>query len=112
MKILTHLLVSVLAIILATYLVPGVMVTLIGAIVLAVVLGIINVFISPLVKILTLPINIITLGLFSLVINALFIILASRIVEGFHVEGFWPALWFSIALSLINAFFSLFRDSK
>mgnify|MGYP001579059944 CR=1 FL=1 len=111
MKILIHLLVSALAIVIATYLVPGTTVTLFSAIVLAVVLGIINVFIKPVVKVIALPLTIITLGLFSLVINALFIILASKIVPGFSVAGFWTAFWFSIVLSLINAFFHLFRDN-
>ncbi len=112
MKILIHLIVSTLAIIIATYLVPGATVTLFSAVVLAVVLGIINIFINPVVKLIALPITILTLGLFSLVINALFIILASKIVPGFEVAGFWTAFWFSIVLSLINAFFNLFQDSK
>ncbi|MFA6415817.1 MAG: phage holin family protein [Candidatus Paceibacterota bacterium] len=112
MKILIHLIVSTLAIIIATYLVPGATVTLFSAVVLAVVLGIINIFINPVVKLIALPITILTLGLFSLVINALFIILASKIVAGFEVAGFWTAFWFSIVLSLINAFFNLFQDSK
>jgi putative membrane protein len=112
MKILIHLVVSTLAIIIATYLVPGATVTLLSAVILAVVLGIINIFIKPVVKLIALPITILTLGLFSLVINALFIILASKIVPGFEVAGFWTAFWFSIVLSLINAFFHLFQDSK
>lgn len=112
MKILIHLIVSVVAIIIATYLIPGVTVTLAGAIVLAVVLGIINIFIKPVVKIIALPLTIVTLGLFSLIINALFIILASKIVPGFSVTGFWTAFWFSIVLSLINAFFNTFKDKE
>ncbi len=112
MKIFVHLVVSTLAIIIATYIIPGASVTLGSAVVLAVVLGIINIFIKPVVKLIALPLTILTLGLFSLVINALFIIFASKIVPGFEVAGFWTAFWFSIALSLINAFFGLFRDSK
>ncbi len=112
MKIIIHLLVSALAIIIATYIIPGVSVTPFGAVVLAVVLGIINIFIKPIVKIIALPLTIITLGLFSLVINALFIILASKIVPGFSVTDFWTAFWFSIVLSLINAFFNLFKDKE
>lgn len=112
MKIIIHLVVSALAIVIATYLIPGVEVTLWGSIVLAVVLGIINIFIKPVIKIIALPLTILTLGLFSLVINALFIILASKIVPGFSVTGFWTAFWFGIALSLINAFFNLFKDKE
>ncbi|NQV88602.1 MAG: phage holin family protein [Parcubacteria group bacterium] len=110
MKILIHLLVSTVAILIATYLIPGTVITITGAVVLAIVLGIINVFIKPVVKLITLPLTIVTLGIFSLVINALFILLAAAIVPGFSIAGFWTAFWFSIVLSLINAFFNLFQD--
>lgn len=112
MKILSHLFVSTLAIIIATYIIPGASITLMSAIVLAVVLGIINVFIKPFVKLIALPLTIITLGLFSLVINALFILLAEKIVPGFSVAGFWTALWFSLTLSLINALFNRFQGDN
>ncbi|MDB5264678.1 MAG: rane protein of unknown function [Parcubacteria group bacterium] len=102
---LLHWLISAIAILLAAYLIPGVDVTLVGAIVLAVVLGIINVFFKPVIGLLTLPINIVTLGLFSLVVNALLILLAGMIVPGFVVSGFWAAFFFSIVVSLINALF-------
>ena len=94
--------ISTIVILIAAYLLPGVTVTLVGAIVLAVVLGAINLFIRPIITILTLPLTIITLGLFSLVINALLIMLAARIVPDFSVDGFWTALFFSIAISLFN----------
>jgi putative membrane protein len=112
MKTLTHLLISTLAILIATYLVPGTGNTILSALILAVVLGIINIFIKPIVKLIALPVTILTLGLFSLVINALFIILASKVVPGFYVAGFWTAFWFSIVLSLINAFFGIFQKSN
>ena len=111
MKMIVHLLVSALAIIIATYLIPGATVTLLASIIVAVVLGVINVFIKPIVKLIALPITVLTLGLFSLVINALFIMLASQIVPGFSIAGFWTAFWFSIVLSLINAFFNMFQDN-
>jgi putative membrane protein len=111
MKIFTHLFVSALAIIITAYLLPGAIVTLFSALVLAVVLGIINIFIKPFVKIISLPLTIVTLGLFSLVINALFILLADKIVPDFSVSGFWTAFWFSIVLSLVNALFNKFQDS-
>jgi putative membrane protein len=107
--IIIHLIVSALAIGIAAYLVPGV--TLAGpwaALVVAVVLALINIFIRPILVILTLPVNIITLGLFSLVINAVLVMLAGSIVQGFTVAGFWPALIFSIVLSLITMVFGLF----
>jgi len=98
--------ISTIAILIATYLIPGVSVTLVGAIILAVVLGVINAFIRPVILILTLPLNILTLGLFSFVINALLVLLASKIVTGFTVKGFWWAMLFSIVVSLINSLFN------
>ncbi len=90
---------------LAAYLVPGVEVTLVGALVAAVVIGLINMIIRPIIILVTLPVNVITLGLFSLVINALLIILAAKIVPGFEVVGFLSAFIFAIVLSIINVFF-------
>lgn len=105
MSILINWLVSGLAILVAAYLLPGVHVSsFTSALVAAVVLGVINAFIKPILLILTLPINILTLGLFTLVINALVIILTADLVPGFKVDGFWWALGFSIILSLINSF--------
>ncbi len=93
------------------YLLPGVHIqggfeTLL---VLAVVIGLINAILKPILKLLTLPITILTLGLFSLVINALLILLASSIVPGFVVDGFWWALLFSLVLSLVNWFLSALK---
>ena len=102
-----HWIVLIVAILVAAYLVPGVHVTLIGAVVLAVVLGLINVFIKPVINLLTLPLNIVTLGIFSLILNALIIMLLGLLVPGFGVSGFWAAFFFSIVLSLINALFHL-----
>ncbi|OGG39838.1 hypothetical protein A2118_00245 [Candidatus Kaiserbacteria bacterium GWA2_50_9] len=102
MKIIYHWLVGALAILVAAYLVPGVTVTLVGAIIAAVVLGALNLFIRPIIRIITLPITIITLGFFSLVIDALFVLLASSFVIGFFVAGFWPAFFFALVLTVIN----------
>lgn len=78
-----------------------------AAILTVVVLGIINALIRPLIIILTLPVNILTLGLFTFVINALMFWFSSSIVKGFEVDGFWPAFWgallFSITSWLISA---------
>ena len=71
------------------------------AILFALVLALLNVFAKPLLIILTLPATILTLGLFLLVINAVIVLLASSMVNGFEVEGFWWALLFSLLLSLI-----------
>lgn len=102
-----HWFISAIAIFLASELIPGVEVSLWGALLLAVVLGLINIFLKPIITILTLPFNILTLGLFSLVVNALLIMLAGFVVPGFIVTGFWPAFFFAILLSLINALFSM-----
>ena len=102
MKLFLHWLLSALAIIIAAYIVPGAHVTLVGALVAAVVLGGLNLFLKPILFVLTLPITIFTLGLFSIVLNALLIMLASAIVPGFVIAGFWSALLFSIVLTLIH----------
>jgi putative membrane protein len=73
------------------------------ALIVAVVLGLLNIFIKPILVILTLPITFITLGLFLLVINALIIILCDNIVGGFSVDSFWTALFFSIILSILQS---------
>lgn len=95
--------ITALSIGIAAYIIPGIEVTLIGALVLAVVLGIINIFLKPIISLITLPINVVTLGLFSLVVNALLIMLAGMIVPGFMVDGFWPAFFFGIVVALVSA---------
>ena len=106
-RILINWLVSALIILIVAYVLPGVMVVnFFAALVLAVVLGLINAFIRPLVLFLTLPINILSLGLFTFVVNALMIMLAAWFVPGFSVGNFWWALLFSIVLSIVNSFFT------
>ena len=103
MQILIHWFLSALAIMVAAYLLPGVSLEgFFPALVAAVVIGLINTFIKPVLLILTLPINILTLGLFTLVINALLIMLASAIVPGFLVANFGWAVLFSVVLFFIN----------
>ncbi|MFI5265573.1 MAG: phage holin family protein [Candidatus Levyibacteriota bacterium] len=105
MGILINWLVYSLAILVVAYVLPGVHISgFFTALVVAVVLGVINAFIKPVLIILTLPITILTLGLFTLVINAFLILLTSWIVPGFKVDGFWWALLFSIVLSVANWF--------
>jgi putative membrane protein len=105
MKLFVHWVVSVIAIVIAAYLIPGVHVTIVSAFVLAVVLGIINIFFKPIITLITLPINILTLGIFSLVVNALLIMLAAVIVPNFTVDSFWSAFFFAIVLALVSAVF-------
>lgn len=113
MKIILHWFLRALAIVITAYLLPGVVLkSLFVALVVAVVLGLFNTILKPILIVLTLPINILTLGLFTLVINAGIIMLTSNLVEGFHVEGFWWALLFSLILSLVNAMLHLFEPNK
>lgn len=91
------------SIIIASYLVPGVTVnSFFNALWVALFLGVVNVLIKPILLLITLPINILTLGLFTFIINALLILLASSVLKGFEVSGFWVAVLFGIILSLIN----------
>ena len=99
--------ISTIVILLAAYILPGVSTTLLGALVFAIVMGVINAFIKPIILLLTLPINILTLGLFTLVINAGLILLAAKIVAGFSVDGFLWAVIFSVVVFLISALFGL-----
>lgn len=73
------------------------------ALIVAVVLGLLNIFIKPILVILTLPFTIVTLGLFLLVINAIIILLCDNIVGGFNVDSFWTALFFSLVLSILQS---------
>lgn len=73
------------------------------ALVFALILGILNLIVTPILKILGLPLTILTLGLFSLVINALVVLLAAKFVDGMSIDGFLWAFIFSIALSLITS---------
>jgi len=111
MKIFFHWIVSAIAIWIAAYIVPGVSVTITGVIIAAVVLGALNMFIRPILLILTLPITILTLGFFSLVINAVLVLLASVLVPGFAVSGFWTALLFALALTVIHWVFNAWNNA-
>ena len=101
---LIHLIATIIAILIGAYLVPGIGITLVASLALAVVLGIINLFFKPIIRLLTLPLNILTLGIFSLFVNAGLILLASYIVPDFTVASFWSAFLFSIIVSLVTAF--------
>ena len=92
-----------LALIFTSWVVPGIEVSsFLNAMFVVVIIALINTFIKPFLQIITLTINILTLGLFSLVINALLLMLAGYITPGFEVEGFLSALFGSIILSLFT----------
>jgi putative membrane protein len=102
---LLSLIISTIAVFVTAQILPGIHVDGFGtALVVAVVLGIINTFIRPLVFLLTLPINILTLGLFTFVIIGCLVLLVSAIVPGFKVDGFWWAVAFALVLAIINGF--------
>lgn len=114
MNFLVRLILSALAVIIVSYLLPGVYVDgFLVALVLALVLSLLNFIVKPILIIFTIPLTVLTLGLFLLVINALIILLADALVPGFVVDGFWWALLFSLLLSLTNALLSdLSRTDK
>ena len=106
MDSLWRLIISALAVLVTSFLLPGVHIDNgLTAILVAAVLSFLNAIIKPLLVFLTIPITIFTFGLFLLVINALMILLTAKIVPGFQVSSFWTALFFSIILSLVNAAF-------
>lgn len=104
-----RLLLNGLAVVLSAYILPGVEIA--GgygtALLVALILALVNVIVKPILVILTIPITILTLGLFLLVINAALILFVDNLVSGFTVDGFWWALLFSLILSIFN---SLFND--
>jgi len=101
--ILTRVLLGAFALLLAAYLIPGIEVTgLYAAIIAAIILGLLHGLVRPILFILTLPITILTLGLFHFVINAALFMFAASFIEGFSVSGFWVALLGSLVVSIIN----------
>jgi len=108
-----RLLLYALAILVSAYILPGVHVNHYGyALLVALVLTIANAIVKPILIILTIPITIVTLGLFLLVINAFIIQLVDFFVPGFEVDGFWWALAFSLILSIVNSLFTDATDSR
>ena len=82
------------------------------ALLVAVVLAFLNTIVKPILTILSLPITFYTLGLFLLAINAVIILFADKLVDGFKVDGFWTALWFSLVLALVSSFLNLFNKKE
>jgi putative membrane protein len=110
MNIILRIIISAIVAFALSYILSGVHIqSFVTAIVLAIVLGLLNIFVKPILIILTLPITIFTFGLFLFVINALIILLAAKFVSGFRVDGFWWALLFSLLLSVLTSF--LYRKS-
>ncbi len=104
-SLLLHWLISAVSLVIAAYLVPGIQIRGLGtALIAPIVIGLVNATLGFILKILTLPLTFLTLGLFWLVINALMLELAAAIVPGFYVSGFWAAFFGAIILSLVSMF--------
>jgi putative membrane protein len=102
-----------LAILIVTYIVRGIEVANpIVVIVAAFVLGIVNAFLRPLLILITLPLNILTLGLFTFFINGFLFYLVSKIVKGFIVTGFWPAFLGALIVSFISFLLNLLINKE
>jgi putative membrane protein len=116
MNFIIRFLLNGLAVFLTAYLLPGVDVDgYATALIVALVISIANVIVKPVLIVLTIPITILTLGLFLLVINAVIILLVDWVVDGFFVDGFWWALFCSLILAIFTSMFddlSKKRDEK
>ena len=111
MKIIVNLVLSTVAVFVTARILPGVALDgFVTALVVAVVLGAVNAVLRPILIILTLPINILTLGLFTFVIIGGLVQLVSWLVPGFQVVSFWWALMFALVLWIINAFLSKLKQ--
>ncbi|HOD35244.1 MAG TPA: phage holin family protein [Syntrophales bacterium] len=101
------------AILAASYMLQGISVTSFwSALAAAAILGVLNVILRPIIIILTLPVNILTLGLFTFVINAALLMMVSGLIPGFDVRGFWPALWGSIIISIVSWLLTTFISDR
>ncbi len=97
------LLVSAIVLIIVSKIVSGFEVDGFGpAIIAAIVIGIVNAILGPIFRFLTFPFFILTLGLFRFVVNAVLLLIASKIVPGFKIHGFWPAVWGALCIALAN----------
>ncbi len=107
-KLLGSLIVNTLALLIVAYLVPGFeVIDIKAAIVAAVVIGIINIFIKPILQIITLPITFMTLGLFAIALNVALLMGAAYVVPGFEIHGLLAAFIGSIALSIVSSFLNM-----
>ncbi len=112
MKLILRILLSALAVVVLANILPNVSVdSYLTAIIVAVVLSLLNFIVKPILVILTLPVTILTFGLFLLIVNAVIILLADYLIPGFNVANIWWALLFSLLLSLLQSIlFSLLKE--
>ena len=101
------------AIIITSYLMDGIQVSgFFAAFFGAAILGILNAFFRPVLLLLTLPINILSFGLFTLVINAILLLMVSGLISGFRIHGLWAAIWGSLMISLVSWLLTTFISEK
>lgn len=111
MKYLISFVGSALALLATAYIVPGVIITDLKALLVAtIIVGLLNTFIKPIVKLISLPITLITFGLFAIVINAAFFALAAFFSPGFEINGIIPAFVGAIVLSIVSIVTNFFTD--
>jgi putative membrane protein len=113
MKVILRILLTAFAVLIISHFLKGVMVDdYTSAVIVAAVLGLLRLIVKPILVILTLPVTILTLGLFLFVINAVIVLFASNLIAGFTVSGFWVALLFSLLLSLFQSILFSFLKEK
>ena len=106
-----NLLINTISIFAVSYVLSGIEIdSFITALIVAVVMAVLNVTLKPLLILITIPLTVITFGLFLLVVNVLVLYAADALIDGFHIAGFWWALAFSILVSLVNSI--LFKPGK
>ncbi|TXD51604.1 MULTISPECIES: phage holin family protein [unclassified Polaribacter] len=112
MKIFLKILLTALAVVILANILPGIKVAgYFSAITVAIVIALLNMFVRPLLVFFTLPATLVTFGLFLFVINAIIILLADQLIDGFVVSSFFAAFFFSILLSIFRSFlFSLLKE--
>jgi putative membrane protein len=109
LRLLVQWLLSAFALLVVSNILPGIKLDGLGsALVAALIIGLLNATVGFFLKVVTFPLSVLTLGVFLLVINGLMILLASKIVHGFHVAGFWPAFWGAVVLALLGVLIQAF----
>jgi putative membrane protein len=104
MKLLVKFIIMAISVYIASYILPGVVINSVSTLfVVSVVLGLINTFVKPILVVLTLPLTVVTLGIFLLILNGLLVLLVGNIVPGFHINGLFVAILFSIVVSIISS---------
>jgi len=115
MNLITRIIISTISIMVVGYILPGVVVSSVyTAFIVAIILALLNSIVKPILIILTLPVTILTLGLFLLVINGFIVLIANHFINGFSVSSLFIAIVFSLLVSLINGLLGInsFKEKK